>query len=573
MTEADVIVIGSGAAGLCAAIVAHDQGLRTLVLEKTPLIGGTTAISGGAVWAPMNSLMASVQQTDSPAVVHEYLAATAGAFAETALMQSYLSRASEMVDYLQRHTRIRFAPRALFPDYYPLPGASLGARSLDPLPFDGRTLGEDFRLLRSPRPEFMLFGGMMVNRADIVHLFKVRRSFASMKHVAKLLLRHARDRMRHPRGTRLVFGNALAAGLFQSARDRGIEIWRSARATRLLVEDGKVTGVVVDHEGTMKQVLARSGVVLASGGFPGNAQMRERYFPHAHHHHTVAPKTNAGDGARLAESAGGRLGASVIDDAFWTPVSLLRLPDGTVDTFPHLVTERPKPGSIVVDGTGRRFVDESCNYHEFVRAMHAARSAVPCFLICNADFVDRYGLGFIRPWPLPRRHLMRAGYAERARTLPELAAKLGIDARALTETVERYDRHAQRGEDPEFGRGSNPYSRNLGDPDVRPNPCVGPVGKGPYYALRMYPGSIGTARGIVTDGDARVLDAAGRPVEGLYACGNDMNSVMGGSYPGPGITLGPALTFGYAAAMHIAKVSAQEASSGKSIEPRALASD
>jgi succinate dehydrogenase/fumarate reductase flavoprotein subunit len=453
-----------------------------------------------------------------------------------------------------------------------VPGASIGARSLDPVPFDARILGDDFRLLRSPRPEFMLFGGMMVNRADIVHLFKVRRSFASMRHVARLLLRHARDRMRHPRGTRLVFGNALAAGLYKSALDRDIEIWRSARATRLVVEGGKVTGVVVEHEGATKTIAARRGVVLASGGFPGNAEMRARYFPHADQHYTVAPKTNAGDGARLAESAGGHLGASVIDDAFWTPVSLLRLPDGSVDTFPHLVTERPKPGSIVVDAAGRRFVDESCNYHEFVRAMYAA-NAVPCYLICNAEFVDRYGLGFIRPWPLPRRHLMKAGYAERARTLAELAGKLGIDARGLEQTVERFDAHARNGEDPQFGRGSNPYSRNLGDADVKPNPCVGPVGKGPYYALRFYPGSIGTARGIVTDGDARVLDGAGHPIEGLYACGNDMNSVMGGSYPGPGITLGPALTFGYAAALHIASVTAKQPSAVPAVEHRALASE
>ena len=478
--ETDVVVVGSGAAGLCAAIVAHDQGLRTLVLEKTPFVGGTTAISGGAVWAPMNSLMATVQQTDSPAEVHEYLAATAGAFADTPVMQGYLHRVSEMVDYLQRHTRVQFAPRAFFPDYYPVRGASIGARSLDPVPFDARTLGDDFRLLRTPRPEFMLFGGMMVNRADIVHLFKVRRSFASMKHVAGLLLRHARDRLRYQRGARLVFGNALAAGLFKSARDRNIEIWRSAPATRLLIEGGRVTGVVVEENGATKEVLARRGVVLASGGFPGNAEMRARFFPHARDHHTVAPKGNTGDGARLAESAGGHLGSSVEDEAFWTPVSLLRLPDGTVDTFPHLVTDRPKPGSIVVDATGRRFVDESCNYHDFVRAMHAAPNAVPCFLICNAAFVDRYGLGFIRPWPLPRRHLLKAGYVERARTLPQLATKLGIDPAVLVETVERYDRHARLGEDPDFGRGSNIYSRNLGDPDVKPNPCVGPVGAGPY---------------------------------------------------------------------------------------------
>lgn len=571
--ETDVVVIGSGAAGLCAAIVAHDQGLRTLVLEKTPLVGGTTAISGGAVWAPMNSLMADVQQTDSPAAVNEYLAATAGPFADTALMQAYLRRAHETVDYLQRRTRIRFAPRALFPDYYPLPGASIGARSLDPLPFDARTLGDDFRLLRGPRPEFTLFGGMMVNRADIVHLFKARRSFTSMKHVAKLLLRHARDRMRHHRGTRLVFGNALAGGLFASARDRNIEIWRSARATRLLLDRGRVTGVVVEREGATQEVLARRAVVLASGGFPNNAEMRARYFPHARDHHTVAPKGNTGDGARLAEGAGGHLGSSVADEGFWTPVSLLRLPDGTLDTFPHLVTDRPKPGSIVVDGTGRRFVDESCNYHEFVRAMHAAPNAVPCFLVCDAAFVDRYGLGFIRPWPLPRRHLMKAGYAERARTLPQLAARLGIDGDALMQTVERFNRHARRGEDPDFRRGSNPYSRNLGDPDVQPNPCVGPIGAGPYYALRIYPGSIGTARGVETDGDARVLDADGKPIPGLYACGNDMHSVMGGTYPGPGITLGPALTFGYAAAMHIAKSGMHETSRARTTAPQAFVSE
>lgn len=571
--ETDVVVIGSGAAGLCAAIVAHDQGLRVLVVEKTPWVGGTTAISGGAVWAPMNSLMADVQQTDSQAEVHEYLQATAGGFADTPVMQGYLRIGPEMVDYLRHHTRVAFAPRALFPDYYPVPGASIGARSLDPLPFDARVLGDDFHLLRAPRPEFMLFGGMMVNRADIVHLLNVRRSFASMKHVAKLLLRHARDRLRYHRGTRLVFGNALAAGLFKSALDRNIEIWRSARATRLLLEGGRVSGVVVEHDGATNEVLARRGVVLASGGFPSNREMRARYFPCAEAHHTVAPKGNTGDGARLAESVGGHLGASVADEAFWTPVSLLRMPDGTVDTFPHLVTERPKPGSIVVDALGRRFVDESCNYHEFVRAMHAASHAVPCFLICSAAFVDRYGLGFIRPWPMPRRHLMKAGYADFARTLPELAEKLGIDARALVETVERYDTHAQRGEDPDFGKGSNPYSRNLGDPDVKPNPCVRPVGAGPYYALRIYPGSIGTARGIETDGDARVLDGSGHAIEGLYACGNDMHSVMGGTYPGPGITLGPALTFGYAAALHIAKSGMKESSRTKATAPPELASE
>jgi succinate dehydrogenase/fumarate reductase flavoprotein subunit len=301
--------------------------------------------------------------------------------------------------------------------------------------------------------------------------------------------------------------------------------------------------------------------------------MRARHFPHANAHHTVAPKGNTGDGARLAESVGGHLGASVADEAFWTPVSLLRLPDGSVDTFPHLVTERPKPGSIVVDGTGRRFVDESCNYHEFVRAMHATPAAVPCFLICGAAFVDRYGLGFIRPWPLPRRHLLNAGYAERAPTLAQLAATLGIDARALVDTVERFDGHARRGNDPDFGRGSNIYSRNLGDPDVQPNPCVGPVGTGPYYALRIYPGSIGTALGVATDGDARVLDESGRPIEGLYACGNDMHSVMGGNYPGPGITLGPALTFGYAAALHIAKRNADDARPAASTARPAMASE
>ena len=330
--------------------------------------------------------MASVKQTDSPEEIRDLPRGDrARAFADTPVMRRGQSPATSprWSTTCSAIPESRFAPRAYFPDYYPVPGASVGARSLDPLPFDARILGDDFRLLRAPRPEFMLFGGMMVNRADIVHLFNARRSFSSMRHVARLLARHARDRIGHHRGTRLVFGNALAAGLFQSTRDRRIEIRRSARASRLLTEGGRVTGVVFEANGRTEEVLARRGVVLASGGFPNNAELRARFLPHAEHHHTVAPKGNTGDGAALAERAGGHWGASVTDDAFWTPVSLVKMPDDSLDTFPHLVTDRPKPGSIVVDASGRRFVDESCNYHDFVNAMHKA-DAVPCFLICSA---------------------------------------------------------------------------------------------------------------------------------------------------------------------------------------------
>lgn len=543
--EADVVVLGAGAGGLCAAIVAATEGLRVIVIEKTGLIGGSAAVSGGGIWVPMNPLM---PQSDSLEQVRAYLRSTIGRdLADSPLMAAYLENGPRMVDYLQRHTEVKLLASSYSPDYYPEAEGGSTARALYPVELDARALGEDFARLRPPMPEYMLFGGMMVDRYDIAHLLRARRSPASFLHAARLLLRHLRDRLTYPRGTRLVLGNALAARLLLSASNLGIPIHLSTPARELVLDNHQVTGVMAGA----RRVRARRGVVIATGGFPGNPELRARHLPHADRHWTVAPADNVGEGIALAEKAGARVASHNAHNGFWTPVSLHQRKDGRTAVFPHLITERAKPGLIAVDAGGKRFVDESCSYHDFVNAMHA-RSVIPAFLIFDRRALQRYGVGHARPWPFPKGELIRSGYLVKASSLAELAQALRIEPAALERTVERYNGYARRGEDPDFGKGSSAYGRYLGDPDQKPNPCLAPIENAPFYAVRLYPGSIGTSRGLITNESAVVLDRDGRPIEGLYACGNDMNSIMGGHYPGPGITLGPALTFGYIAAMHMA---------------------
>lgn len=243
------------------------------------------------------------------------------------------------------------------------------------------------------------------------------------------------------------------------------------------------------------------------------------------------------------------------DNAFWTPVSRFTRRDGSQGVFPHTVTDRGKPGVIAVNRSGRRFTNEAQSYHEFVRAMFRGDNDGPCipaYLICDRRFLWRYGLGAVRPFALSLREYLRGGYLVRGQTIGALALALGIDAQTLAATLARYNEGARNGTDPEFGRGGDAYQRYLGDADHTPNPCVAPIEHPPFYAVAVHPGDLGTAAGLLADENARVLDGAGRPIDNLYACGNDMSSIMNGAYPGPGITLGPALTFGYLAAKHMA---------------------
>jgi succinate dehydrogenase/fumarate reductase flavoprotein subunit len=547
----DVVVAGSGAGGMAAALVARHAGLAVLVLEKTDRFGGSTAVSGGAMWVPGNHHAAEVGPADSREAVMTYLRAVIGNRLHTDLVEAYLDNGPEMVAFMERETALQFNARAHSPDYQAdLAGASMGGRTLDPAPFDGRELGDKVDLLRPPYDSFLAFGGMMVNRTDIDRLLGVARSFGNFAHATSLLVRYAKDRLRYRRGTRLLMGNALAGRLLKSALDRKIDLRNHATVEEILIEDGAVTGVRANIDGRQRLIAARRGVVLATGGFPHDAALARQTIPHAENHFTMSPVGNAGDGVHLALAAGGTLAEDNAGPAFWAPVSVMKLGDGREIRFPHLILDRQKPGLVAVNATGRRFVNESASYHDFVEGMHRSHetvSTIPAFLICDRRFLRKYGLGLVRPGPRFLRPFIKAGYLVEARSIRELAGKLDLPSDALSETIARMNEYARTGEDPEFKKGGNAYNRYLGDPAHKPNPCLGPIDTPPFYAVRVYPGDIGTATGLRTDAHARVLDHDGHPVPGLFAVGNDMNSVMAGTYPAAGITLGPALTFGYIA--------------------------
>ena len=552
-----MVVVGSGAAGLSAACTAAALCKRVLVLEATDRIGGTSALSGGMVWIPANHKMAAAGLEDSQAAAREYLRQTVPGHADDARMQAFLERGDDAIRFLETYTSLRLQAVRRYPDYYPeLRGATAGGRVLEPVPFDGALLGHAFAQLRDPLPEFMLFGGMMVSREDLHVLRRVGRSPRAAWRAALLLARHARQRLRFHRGTTLVLGNALVARLLQSARDLGVEILTECPVTDLRIQRGHVTGVRITQAGQERLVTAYRGVVLASGGFSHHAALRQQYVPASAGNVSATLRSGAAHaGAHLAASVGARLSAPAqgVDDAqaFWVPVSQFRRPDGSAAVFPHTVTDRAKPGLIAVDQLGQRFVNEAVSYHEFVRAqLRAPQTRTPAWLLCDSRFLWKYGLGKLRPFSLSVRAEVVSGYLRQAESIERLAAVLRLPAETLADTVRRYNASAAHGLDPEFGRGVNVYQRHLGDAEHHPNPCVAPLDKPPFYAVAVVPADLGMAAGISTDAHARVLHADGQPIPGLYACGNDMHSVMHGAYPGPGITLGPALVFGFIAASH-----------------------
>lgn len=550
----DVIVIGSGAGGMSAALTASIDGLSVAVFEKADVVGGSTAVSGGAVWIPSNQLMKDVGHEDSREAVMTYLTTALGNRLRPEMIEAYLDNGPRMVEFMAAHTEVKFAARPLSPDYLSeTAGASMGGRTIDPLPFDARTLGPNFSKLRPPLHTFMVLGGMMVNTKDIKALLTAFTNVKSFKHSAELVLRYARDRLSYRRGTRLLLGNALAARLYKSALDRNIPIFTKAPASDLLVKNNRVSGVRFDMEGGQRTIHARVGVVLATGGFPSDPILRSQHMPHANVHRSMAPKDNRGDGIAMALRAGASLETDNKGAGLWTPVSVMVQPDGSEKLFPHLITDRQKPGLIAVNQRGKRFVNEAVSYHEFVEAMHSDPDAVPAYLVCDARFLRRYGLGLVRPKYDRPEPFVRAGYLLTASTIEGLAEVLKVDHANLAEAVAGMNEAARTGVDKAFGKGSTRYNRYLGDPDHQPNPCLGPIDKAPFYAVKVWPGDIGSATGLRVDAHARVLNSSGEPIEGLFACGNDMNSVMAGNYPAAGITLGPALTFGYIAGKTLAQ--------------------
>ena len=552
--ELDLLVVGAGAGGMTAALVAAVLGLDVLLVEKTAVVGGTTALSAGSVWIPNSQH--SAPGSDHTDNTLRYLRAAIGNRLRVALTDAFLAAGPPMVRFLEQHSAVAFRAYPYHPDYLAdLPGATLSGRVLETLPFDARVLGRDFARLRPPLPEFTLLGGLMVDRADVAHLLGATRSVASLRHSARLLLRYGTDRLRHSRGTRLVMGNALAGRLFYSLLQRGVPVRTATSVSELTLMNGRVIGATLDSPDGIATVRSRFGVVLATGGFSRHPELRRRLLPEPLCEHSPLVESATGDGVMLGQQAGGHLGSDHANNSFWAPVSIRARADGSTAVFPHFVLDRGKPGLIAVDSKGRRFVNEATTYQRFAEAMyaeHAITPTIPCFFLCDDRFIAKYGLGMVRPRRSNLRRAVADGYLVRAGTLAELAQALGIDPTTLEETVARHNEFAASGVDLDFGKGSDAYQRNLGDPGHAPNPCVGPIRAPPFYAIKVYPGDIGASCGLVTNEAAQVMRPDGTAIEGLYACGNDMDSLMAGIYPAPGVTLGPAMTFGYLAARHAA---------------------
>lgn len=557
----DLLVIGSGAGGLSSAVTAAQLGLKVIVVEKEAQFGGTTAWSGGWMWIPRNRLARDAGLQEPPDRPLDYLRHELGERFDETLARCYLDQAPRMLDFFSERTALRFIDGNAIPDFHGRnPYAAEGGRSVCAAAFDGRRLGARLQDLKPPLAETTLWGMGIASGRELRHFLDSRRSAASFWHVARRLAGHARDLLRHGRGQHLVNGNALVAALAASALESGVQILTSHPARSLRLRQGRVIGADVQSPQGLLSIEARCGVVLACGGFPHDARRKAELLAHAptgQEHFSAAARGNTGDGLDLGEAAGGQVARNLRQAAALAPVSLVPRADGSTAHFPHLI-ERAKPGLIAVRSDGRRFVNEADSYHDFMQGLLEATPAgapVQAWLLCDRDFFARFGLGAAKPWPLPMGRWLRNGYLRRGRTLDALAHACGIDAPQLQATVQRYNAMAQDGRDLDFAKGETAYNRVQGE--VRPglpNACMAPLARGPFYAVRVVPGSLGTFAGLRTDGQARVLDADGQPIAGLYAAGNDMSSLMAGHYPSGGITLGPAMTFGFIAGHHAAGV-------------------
>lgn len=545
MMQTDLLVLGAGAGGLSAALTAGIAGHRVVVAEKSEYLGGTMALSGGGIWIPANPHMAAA---DSKEAAAGYLRRLLGNRFDAPLVDAFLENGPAMMRLFEENTAsVRFFAADFLTDYEPgVEGAAFG-RTVSMPHYDAAELGDLFDVLRPPLDQLTVLGGMQVDAGDLDPLIGRWRSWANFRHSARLALRHAADWVRSRRGRVLKSGNGVAARMIRAAADKGVTFLRNAPAHALVERDGRVVGAMIRIDGVPTLVEARLGVVIATGGFAQDEDLRRRFIPYPEDHVSMLPEGNNGDGLRMAEAVGGRLGDPLPNNGCWTPISTHRRADGKVINYPHIFIDRSRPGSILVNAEGERFVNEAGHYQALGERVHA-EGAVPCWLVASHGFLRRYGLGLVRPYESTKRYI-DDGYLFEAPDIQTLAHRLAIDPRNLKATVDRVNSDARNGQDTQFGRGDSVYDRTYGDPAMEGNANFGPLDRGPYYAIRIMPGDLGTFVGLQTDEHARVL-RDGEPVEGLYAAGLDMQSVMGGAYPGAGSMLGPALTFGYIAARH-----------------------
>jgi len=562
--DCDLLVVGSGAGALSAAVTAAHLGLKVLVVEKDSHYGGTTAWSGGWMWIPRNHLALKAGIAEPIEKPLSYLRHELGEQFDEVRARTFLTNGPRMVRFFEEQTALQFIDGNVIPDFHGrTQDAALGGRSVCAAPFDGRLLGAKVKQLKSPLWETTFFGMGIASGADIRHFFNAMRSGASFVYVVKRVLSHLLDLITHGRGMHLVNGNALVAGLAKSAFDKGVEICVNTPALRLITENGKVCGAVVLKKGQEQVIKAKRGVMLATGGFPHDPDRKRQLLPHdptGYQHFSAASRGNTGDGLRMGESVGAVVAKNLKNAAAMSPVSLVPRANGSVTHFPHLI-ERAKPGLIAVTRFGKRFVNEADSYHDFMQGLLRVLPAdeeVQAWLVVDHGFLRRWGLGAVKPAPFSLKGMLANGYLNRGDTLDALAAHCGIDSENLKHTISRYNTMADIGYDSEFGKGQTAYNRIQGDANhMGRNPCMAPLVDGPFYAVRVVAGSLGTFAGLRCNEYAQVLNENDNAIDGLYAGGNDLSSVMGGNYPSGGITLGPAMTFGYLAAHHAAKVSAE----------------
>ena len=544
--EFDIVVAGSGAAGMTAALTAARHGLSVVVIEKTSHFGGSTARSGGGVWVPGNSVLSRAGVRDSPELASTYLAHVAGDGVSPERQRALLEHGPAMLDLVRSATPVDFAWVPGYADYYPeAPGGLASGRTIEPVPLDGRVLGAELNRLNPPylpAPD-----GMAITAADYRWLSLGTRHLRAIWTTAKVTGRMAKTKALRQRTMSL--GQALSAGLRAGLATTGIPLWLDTPLTGLLTSDGRVTGVRVTRDGQPAVILALRGVLIATGGFERNAAMRAEYQRQPiGTDWTVGSPGNTGDGIVAGQEAGAAV--DLMDDAWWGPSIPL-----TGGPF-FCLAERSLPGCILVNAAGQRFVNEAAPYVDAVHAMYDKHTDdkphIPAWLIMDQRYRNSYVFAGLPPRkPLPRRWYA-AGTVFRAATLADLAGQAGISGEGLAETAQRFNGFARSGKDEDFGRGDSAYDRYYGDPRCRPNPNLAPLAQPPYYAVKIVPGDLGTKGGLRTDERARVLRRDGSVIPGLYAAGNASAAVMGHSYAGAGATIGPAMTFGYVAALDMA---------------------
>ncbi|MER6353477.1 3-oxosteroid 1-dehydrogenase [Streptomyces sp. NPDC001634] len=541
----DVIVIGSGAAGMTAALTAANQGLSCVVVEKAATFGGSAARSGAGIWIPNNPVILAAGVPDTPAKAAAYLAAVVGPDVSVERQQAFLGHGPEMISFVMAHSPLRFRWMEGYSDYYPeLPGGLPNGRSIEPDQLDGNILGSELAHLNPPY--MAVPSGMVVFSADYKWLTL---SAVSAKGIAVAVECLARGTKAALLGQKpLTMGQSLAAGLRAGLLAAGVPVWLNTPLTDLYTEGGAVTGAVVTRDGTPGLLRARRGVIVGSGGFEHNAAMRAQYQRQPiGTGWTVGARENTGDGIRAGERAGAAL--DLMDDAWWGPA--IPLPDEPY----FCLAERTLPGGLLVNAAGSRFVNEAAPYSDVVHTMYDRNTTdpdIPAWLIVDQNYRNRYLFKDVAPTLVFPDAWYGSGAAHKAWTLDALAGQIGVPAAALRATVDRFNSLARRGNDTDFHRGDSTYDHYYTDPAVVPNSCLAPLWLAPYYAFKIVPGDLGTKGGMRTDARARVLRADGSVIPGLYAAGNASAAVMGHSYAGAGSTIGPAMTFGYIAALDLA---------------------